>query len=207
MSSDSAPKLLCAHSLIYRPTLQLFVVWWARKWVTGVWSYIWAHQENWSEDDQPYDPPDDSGEEGNAEDPGGRIKRRSIQGKKLQPSKSIKAAVCLKSYCHVNILTQRFENPIYLVEFVWISVWTGLQIPYGAKVRPREWRTDGWIETDRWSSCLYQNKRHNYSRGIEEVGAKTIPDGIRKRPQTDFDRAKVALALSAVPPSLPCRDR
>ncbi|CAM6118357.1 unnamed protein product [Calypogeia fissa] len=99
--------------------------------------------EHWSEDDQAYDPSDESEEEGNAEDSGGRKRRASSQGKRLQPSKSIKAA----------------------------------------------------------------NKRHNYSRGIEEVGAKTIPDGIRKRPQTEFDRAKAALALSAIPPSLPCRDR
>ncbi|BBN09249.1 hypothetical protein Mp_4g18200 [Marchantia polymorpha subsp. ruderalis] len=50
------------------------------------------------------------------------------------------------------------------------------------------------------------NKRESFSGGIEKVGSKAVVDRPRKKPQSDFEKAKAALTLSAVPPSMPCRD-
>ncbi|KAL3701075.1 hypothetical protein R1sor_019097 [Riccia sorocarpa] len=50
------------------------------------------------------------------------------------------------------------------------------------------------------------NKRLSSSGGIEEVGTKNLVQRPRKGPQSDFDKARAALTLSAVPPCMPCRD-
>eukprot|EP01018_Ginkgo_biloba_P017104 Gb_26632 [translate_table: standard] len=51
------------------------------------------------------------------------------------------------------------------------------------------------------------NVRRGHIIGLERIGTKKIPDGARRRQQSDLDKAKATLMLASSPGSLPCRNK